>query len=242
MRSFAYVVLGLFSIYSIQTPRVQAAPGELTPEKVQAFGVDVYADLEKEGYEFFDKQGVQVHAKDFYANPLRDLTVVSPSSDEARLKIRVVNHGDIQKSLKLTLVASEVETGKVLSRRSFEIDATSANVATAKLRILQTMKSMDGDITAKLGVKNASVLNRAKTILAGLFGIPSAHAGFQGNERKVFGALFVMIIGLYVLFSFPPKTVAGRRVWFVTALIWTLVSGGYSLYYASTDAGFLPKQ
>lgn len=176
MRSLTYVIVGLFSIYSIQPPRAFAAPSLDDNAKaiVSAADDSQIRFLDSEQRPIAGKDLLEGRAETFYA-----LTEVGNRT--LQIKVSVASDGT-----GFSLAASDTEDdAKVLSRRAFKFSPTESAEA-AKLRLLQTVKSMEKEIGTKWAVAfQPTALTKALLALQSLFGIPSAHAEESALAIKV---------------------------------------------------------
>ena len=189
MRSLTYLVMGLALIYSIQPPRAHASGVREVAERGITF-------LEEEKYQLLDANDVPLTADAFLRNPPAEFSVVSSDNQESvRLRVKLAG----KETHAYTVVASHAETGKTIARRRFSVGTGEKDVAAAKLRFQQTVRSMEEEIAKHFrqreGARNGRLFTRFAFL--GLFGISSAHAAVM--DMGVFGIVFVVTVTLALI-------------------------------------------
>lgn len=195
MRSFAWLVLGFFSIYSIQTPQARASAAASSEEQIEA----VSGHFQETGSQLLDENGNKISAKDLVNQGSRQFFLVTEEGEGQAIKFKV-KWSDGKGGIKYSLTAFNNSSGKVLGRRSFEISPTEGDAVAAKVRVDQTMKSLQDEIESKLGATaSLSLKSRIQFALSSLFGIPSVQArGFDPDGVLVLG-FFLAVITLMIV-------------------------------------------
>jgi len=180
MRSVTFLVAGLFSIYSIQPPEARA--GQSKPATLQEALEQTLNVLSDAKLEVLDGEGKALDPESFHRSPPKEISMLSSDEDGNTLKFSA-KLGDLKKGPAYTLVVSDPDTGKVVSRRMFVANAKDKDVEGVKLRFKQTARSVENDIARHFGPKETgqNTLKQIKHALVSLFGIPSAHARISAD-------------------------------------------------------------
>lgn len=172
MRSLAYVVAGLFLIYSIKTPNVVAAEAPQFNTVDEAIENTVRL-LEDADFRFLDESLTPISANDLIQKPFKTFYLDGPFRVRAKI-------GDIAQGVSISLTATDLESGKVLGRRNLQI-SMHETVAAARVRFDQTIQSLEKEIARKGGfaLKKTTAWSQVKLALTHLLGVPEAHAGVK---------------------------------------------------------------
>lgn len=192
MRSFTYVVTGLFLIYSIQPPLVRAAE-PAAPTTRQEATEQVFSFMEEAGIELLDERDLPLSPEKFVKAPPKTFSILSEENG-GTLKFKA-SLGDVRNGISASVVVSEPESGKVISRRKVSL-SQETDASAGKLRFQQTMQSLHNDIQKfqKTKVGHRTALSTIKLALIQLIGIPSAHADENRNNLIGIGAIVVMTL------------------------------------------------
>jgi len=199
MRSFTWLIAGLFSIYSIQPPIAHASREIQAPRTLPEAAAMTVDFMDELGMQAFDDLDRPLTADDLLKTPRRSLYMTAPLEEGRTLKLQV-RMVSVKKGLGYTLVASDLDTGKILSRRRIAVDPKATDAVAEKVRLRQTVKSMEGEIAKSSPVRTgkASLTSQVKFALQGLFGIPSARA--SGLNLGTFVAISA-IVGFIAVFT-----------------------------------------
>ncbi len=154
---------------------------------------------EADGYEVYDASHQRLAIDRFVDEATGDFFLVSPPTDGDAgfsYKVHVRQPGD--GSAIVSLVVTRPGETRVLARRAITVDYRQ-DPASVRLAMAQTEAVLENQLRREVAPTHASLWQRTQSALAGIFGIPTAHAGALSLGVKVaigFAGVGVLLLAL----------------------------------------------
>lgn len=168
MNAMTYFVTVCFLLSSLTSP-ARANEVETAAEKLFRRLESLSGEVTTPDGKILDARGfLEAQPKEFFLTAEQDGVAL-----KFKAKVSLTAKG-----ARSVLQGLHPETGKVLARRSFEVDFRETDVESVRLRIAQTASSLAREIASKLHGAHANRpwIHKMKNALASVVGIPDAYA------------------------------------------------------------------